>query len=105
MITKGKTEQFEVQLENPSNIEVKVNIKNSNEHNFDILPPIIILPPYEIVPVMIRYTPSDLEVTEVGEIIFETEDIGRWQYLTFGQGLPPTEFEVKLIPGKLSFVI
>jgi hypothetical protein len=65
-------------------MEVRVNVKNNNPTNFDILPSLIILPPYEIVPVLIRYTPSDLDITEMGEIIFETEEIGRWQYLAFG---------------------
>ena len=74
-------------------MEIRVTIKNSNINNYEIIPSQIILPPYDIVPVMVKYTPSDIETPENGEIIFETQEIGRWVYLVFGQGLPPTEFE------------
>ena len=40
-----------------------------------------------------RYMPSSLDIIEQGEISFETAEIGRWQYLLYGQGTPPTKFE------------
>ena len=61
----GKTESHEVELENPTNKEVRVFYKLSNPHNFDILPEDIIIQPYDSVIVQIRYMPSDLDVIEV----------------------------------------
>lgn len=45
----GKTEQHEVTLDNPSNESVKVRVKISNEHNYEVLPEGIVIPPYESV--------------------------------------------------------
>ena len=37
--------------------------------------------------------PSSLDATESGEIVFHTNELGKWRYLTFGIGIPPTKFE------------
>lgn len=34
----GKVEEYEIQLENPTNMEVNVNVKITNPANFDVLP-------------------------------------------------------------------
>ena len=61
----GKVESHEVELENPTNKEVRVKYRITNAHNFDILPEEIIIAPYDAVLVQIRYMPSDLDVLEV----------------------------------------
>jgi len=98
----GKVASHYVELENPSNQDVKVRCKISNPNNFDIDPEEIIIPKYGSVEVQIRYMPSDLDVVETSEIVFETDEIGNWQFLAFGQGVPPTTFETQVIPGTLN---
>jgi len=46
--------------------------------------------------------PSDLDTVESSEIIFETESIGSWSFLAFGQGIPPTIFDPQTISGTLN---
>lgn len=89
----GKFAQCEVMLENPSKMEVSVFHRISNPNNFDVIPDSIIIPPMSMASAIIRYTPSDLEVNETGEVIFESEEIGHWYFMVFGVGLPPTKFE------------
>lgn len=36
--------------------------------------------------------PSSLDIIESSDIIFSSPLIGKWHYLVFGQGLPPTKF-------------
>lgn len=40
----------------------------------------------------IRYTPSELELNETGDVRFVSNEIGSWKYQVFGCGLPPTLF-------------
>ena len=93
----GKFSQHEIQLENPSGFNVEVSHRVSNPNNFDVIPDIIIIPPMSAVSAYIRYTPSDLEVNETGEVIFDSEEIGNWYFMVFGVGLPPTKFDPKVI--------
>ena len=97
----GKVEEWMVYLENPSGFHTDINYKISNPNNFDIFPENISVGPYESSAVKIRYIPSDLDINETGEIIFESEKIGKWQFLVFGMGMPPTKFEPKVINGAL----
>ena len=98
----GKVEEWEVELENPSNVDCPVYAKISNPNNFDVLPENIVIPAYDSVKVIIRYTPSDLDVNETGEITLESEGIGKWQFLVYGFGLAPTQYETKYITGALN---
>lgn len=93
----GKFSQHEIQLENPSNYNVQVIHKVSNPNNFDVMPDIITIPAMSQVSALIRYTPSDLEINETGEVLFESEEIGSWYYMVFGVGLPPTKFDTRVI--------
>lgn len=97
----GKVEEWVVYLENPSMFHCDVQYRISNPNNFDISPEIITIGPFESVPVKIRYIPSDLDINETGEILFESDKIGKWQFLVFGVGLPPTKFDPKVINGAL----
>ena len=98
----GKVEQYECILENPSNMEVRVAVRLTNPNNFDVLPDNFTIPPYSSVNTFIRYTPSDLDVNESGEVIFESDAIGKWHYVVYGVGLPPTKYEEKIIAGTLN---
>lgn len=93
----GKVEQHRIVLENPSDKEVKVVAKIVNQTNFDVVPENIVLKPYDAVAAFIRYMPSNLDVTETGEITFSTNEIGKWKYLVFGVGIPPTKFETRVV--------
>ncbi|KAL4498636.1 hypothetical protein ABPG72_019754 [Tetrahymena utriculariae] len=93
----GKVEAHQIFLENPSEKEVKATTKVSNPTNFDVIPDNIVLKPLSKTPIQIRYMPSNLEVTEQGEVTISTQEIGKWKFLTFGIGIPPTKFEPRLI--------
>ncbi|KAL4497051.1 hypothetical protein ABPG72_002207 [Tetrahymena utriculariae] len=93
----GKVEQHEIRLDNPSNEDVKVYTYVSNPSNFDVLPEQIVIPANDEISVYIRYMPSVLDSTQTSEIKFQTETIGRWDYLAFGMGIPPTQFEPKIV--------
>ncbi|EAR97253.2 flagellar associated protein (macronuclear) [Tetrahymena thermophila SB210] len=93
----GKIEQHEVILENPSNEDVKVKVKISNPQNFEVYPENIVIPSYDQISAYIKYRPSQLDKPQTSEVIFETENIGKWVYTLFGQGLPPTNFDTKII--------
>lgn len=93
----GKFSQHQVYLENPSAMTIHVNHHVSNPNNFDVVPDNLIIPPMSQISAWIRYTPSDLEVNETGEVIFTSEEIGNWYYMVFGVGLPPTKFDERLV--------
>ena len=98
----GKVEQYECILENPSNMEVRVAVQLTNPNNFDVVPDNFTIGAYSSVNTFIRYTPSDLDVNESGEVIFESDAIGKWHYVVYGVGLPPTKYEEKIIAGTLN---
>lgn len=31
------------------------------------------------------------------DLIFDSDEIGKWHYLCFGMGVPPTEYEAKTV--------
>lgn len=68
----GKVEFHQIFLENPSDKEVKAISKVTNPTNFDVNPDNIILKPLSKTPVQIRYMPSNLDVTEQGEVVIQT---------------------------------
>jgi len=70
-----------------------IDVKNSNPTNFEIVPDKIILAPYETLKVSIQYSPSNLDIVETGNIIFENMHIGKWEFNVAGKGLLPTIME------------
>ncbi|KAM3143753.1 Encoded by [Paramecium bursaria] len=88
----GKVEEHEVLLDNPTGKEIEVETIISNMANFDVLPPNIVLAPYEQTRVFIRYIPSSLDQVQQGDITFKTKEIGKWDYIVYGLGIPPTVF-------------
>lgn len=89
----GKTAQHFVELENPTGKELFLEYRNSNPTNFEINPDKVILPPYENVKLQITYSPTNLDVVEAGNIIFEHPSVGKWEYNVEGKGLVPTIME------------
>jgi hypothetical protein len=89
----GKIAHHFVELENPTGKEHFLDFKNSNPTNFDIIPDKIVLPPFENVQVRIQYSPTNLDVIESGNIIFENPQIGKWRFYVEGKGLVPTMME------------
>jgi hypothetical protein len=98
----GKVATHIVELENPSAKDVKVKSKISNIANFELDVQEIVIPKYTSIEVVIRYLPSELDVVETAEIVFETEEIRNWTYLAFGQGIPPNPFDPQIIHGMLN---
>mmetsp|Transcript_1130 Transcript_1130/g.164 ORF Transcript_1130/g.164 Transcript_1130/m.164 type:complete len:96 (+) Transcript_1130:540-827(+) len=41
--------------------------------------------------------PSNLDITETGEVLFTSNEIGKWKYLVFGMGISPTPFEPRIV--------
>lgn len=98
----GKSEKTKVNLENPYPRDIKASYRNTNPENFEILMEKVIIPGSSSIDVEIKYTPSDLENTESGVITFETDEVGCWNFMVFGIGIPPTKFPVKQISGSLN---
>jgi len=89
----GKISHHFIELENPTGKEHFLDFKNSNPTNFDIIPDKLILPPFESIQVRIQYSPTNLDVIESGNIVFENQMIGKWCYYIEGKGLLPTVME------------
>mmetsp|Transcript_44467 Transcript_44467/g.58995 ORF Transcript_44467/g.58995 Transcript_44467/m.58995 type:complete len:122 (-) Transcript_44467:1310-1675(-) len=89
----GKTANHQIELENPTGKELYLDYRNSNPTNFAVIPDKVILPPYESLKVQIKYSPTNLDVIESGNIIFENPEVGKWEYNMEGKGLVPTIME------------
>ena len=89
----GKSAQHSIELENPTGKELYLDYRNSNPTNFEINPDKVILPAYETLKLVIKYSPTNLDVVESGNIIFENPEIGKWEYNVEGKGLVPTIME------------
>ena len=98
----GKTEKVEVTLDNPLKSDIVAIHKCSNSQNFEVIgAEKLIIPGNGHLRVEIKYIPSDLENTESAIVTFETEEIGSWNFMLFGLGIPPTKFPVKKLSGSL----
>jgi hypothetical protein len=74
-----------------------VRVQIQNHQNYEVKPDVIIIPPYDVAYAHISYMPSAMDQTQTSDILFESEEIGKWHFLCFGMGIPPTEFEPKRI--------
>ena len=77
----GKTASIEKYLKNPSNKDTTIIPRVINTSNYDVYPETVMIKAHGRTKVTIVYTPSQLKVKETSEIIFESEDIGRWTFL------------------------
>jgi len=89
----GKNGVRYVDLENPTGHELHIDYSCTNPTNFEVIPEKVIIPPYESAKVCIQYSPSNLDIIENGSVIFENEDVGKWEYYCEGKGLLPTLME------------
>lgn len=87
----GKSATQLVGIENPTNEEVILDYSCTNPLNFELSPEKVILPPYEVVEIALRYSPSSLKNIEKGEIKLTSSRLGDWVFKVRGRGLPPTE--------------
>jgi len=89
----GKYIDYTIFLENPISEDVEVFFKNSTVVNYTIIPEKIFIAGYTQKEVVIRYTPSSLDIDEEAIILFETLKIGKWEYYIKGKGQPPNSME------------
>lgn len=89
----GKTQAHDVTLENPTGQELYLEFRNSNPTNFEIVPDKLLLPAFESLQVAITYSPTNLDMVESGNIVFEHPAVGRWEYNVEGKGMLPTVME------------
>jgi len=89
----GKFVTRMVTLDNNSGQAVDVRSTVTNSLNFALSPEKVQIPPFSATTVQIRYTPTNLDVLEQGEILLQTDAIGDWKFELQGQGLVPQAFE------------
>ena len=89
----GKNAAQYITLENPTGQELQIDYRSSNPTNFEIIPEKIVIPPFESIRVCIQYSPSNLDIIESSTIVFENEEVGKWEYYCEGKGLLPTLME------------
>ncbi len=92
----GQTGVHHVSLENPTKEEQLVVTHNTNPTNYDVQEKIVI-PPYSSMDVPIRYIPSNLDATESARIVFDSKNIGRWEFVLEGKGKQPTEIKTERV--------
>jgi len=88
----GKSKEIKINLENPSFEPASVQSLSSNPGNFSVYPDNIIIPPLKEFEVTIKYTPSNLDLQESGELTFNSDTIGKWSFIVIGIGTPPDKF-------------
>jgi hypothetical protein len=88
----GRNDLRHAVLENPTKEGQLVLSHNSNPTNFEV-PDKVEIPPYSSIQVPIKYTPSNLDTTETARIVFESKNIGRWEFVLEGRGKFPTEMK------------
>lgn len=93
----GKTETSSLILENPTDTEIVIYYTLSNPVQFRLIPDKIVIPPEAAKEILVKYTPSTLEYEEDCTAIFESMEIGRWEYKIRGRGLYPTPMPLSTI--------
>ena len=93
----GKWVDYPIMLENPTKEEVEIKWTNNKKKQFKILQEKIYIPPGIKKEILIRYTPSLLDIEEECEIKFESKKIGNWYFILRGKGLLPSPMEVTYI--------
>ena len=86
----GLRSRQKVQLENPTNEVIKLKSDVSNQLNFRVLPPVVVIPPYGMGTAEIEYTPSSLDEVQQSSVVFKNSKLGTWKYFVEGQGDPPS---------------
>lgn len=87
----GRVAQTTVKIENPTGHDLVLKHRSTNKVNFRVLQQRVVLPPLETATFTIEYSPSNFEVEEDAQIIFEHATMGQWIYKLKGIGLAPAE--------------
>ena len=93
----GKYVDYPIMLENPTQEEVEVKWTNNKKKIFHILQEKIFIPPGIKKEILVRYTPSLLNVEEECEIKFESKKIGNWCFMLRGKGTFPSQMDITYI--------
>jgi hypothetical protein len=59
-----------------------------------MIPERVVLPPYEVVEVQLKYTPSNIKSLEFADIKLSSTVLGDWTFKLKGKGLPPTMMDI-----------
>ena len=86
-----------ITLDNNSSNVVDVRSTITNQLNYQLSPDKIQIQPFNSTTVQIKYTPTDIEAIESGEILLHTDYIGDWKYELQGKGLIPEAYDPTLI--------
>lgn len=89
----GKSTSTEVVIENPTDSECTMSVANTNEVNFSVTPPTLVLRPRGTLKALITYMPSAIHGAQEGTIQLSHGKAGTWEYRCKGSGLPPTKME------------
>ena len=93
----GKYVDYPIMLENPTQEEVEVKWINNKKKIFHILQEKIFIPPGIKKEILVRYTPSLLNIEEECEIKFESKKIGNWYFILRGKGTFPSQMDTTYI--------
>lgn len=93
-----------VTLDNNSGQLVDVRPTVTNQLNWQISPDKIQIAPFSSTVVQLRYTPTDIEAIESGEILLQTDYVGDWKFELQGQGLIPQAYEPTQISSQVGAI-
>lgn len=97
----GKSERTVIKLENVLKDTVQVTARYPDNSNFYLTSDTFMIPPSGTLDVEVFYTPSELDKFDKAVIIFDSKQIGTWNFLVSGIGVPPTKYPALKIAGSL----
>ncbi|MEW5300161.1 MAG: hypothetical protein WDW36_003110 [Sanguina aurantia] len=95
----GTTASHTVTLDNPLDKTVQLTCSCSNARNFSVTPDKVVLGPFASHTVCIGYAPSALGAVERSGVSISSSEIGTWEYVCSGVGLPPTVMPEAIMTG------
>lgn len=98
----GKTEKMPITLTNVIKEPARVTARPLISQNFYLEVDQFVIPPMGSYTVNLIYIPTDLDKQESALIVFESKEIGSWNYKATGIGIPPTKFPEHKITGSLN---
>eukprot|EP00940_MAST-03C_sp_MAST-3C-sp2_P001239 g1239.t1 len=87
----GSYYDIPMELENPTNAELKLQGTCSNSPIFQIVQPRITLKPYAKIQALLRYRPSNLDGTETSRVVWKNERLGMLVFEASGNGQMPSK--------------
>eukprot|EP00899_Mesostigma_viride_P006782 jgi/Mesvir1/16104/Mv08394-RA.5 len=98
----GTRASYPITVENPLREAVTLRAYSSNTRNFNIVPPVITLPPHGHARATVEYTPSSLDDVEEGVVELSDAAAGKWEFLCTGCGSEPTVMPPTLVTSTIS---